>query len=767
MTHPEQEPGGGSEGERGEDRAAEVDPDPPATEAPPRPRLRVVGPPSDDGAPAVDAAAPAPRAPRAPGEAAPVSTATAYRRQGRRRTFLALGAGVAIALLAVAGFFVYRWQRGSALPMALGKLPGGSMVVVRAAWRPHVAAALGLGVDELPEQAIWSAAAAELCGGDDVFTRAMMIDSVADAEDLGLALRKPDGHADALACGKEAATGLAADASVYEVGFDAEKSHFVTLWPLGRDGDLPLSDGVVQTESADELTHASCMLGGPCRKSSLSRAKLEHERYWLTGSLEDVMGFAYDYGSEGKNQGEKGELLEEVAVRLREFPIAVASLRPSARPEIPALPLVAGLSTLAGRESRSRGSPYGRAAIGILDTRVRENQWAVPDSERVDKSGVTAWGMGIDANLTGGKVRIEIHCNNKVDAQEVANRVTKEVADLKRDIKEAELAERTGNDAKKPDAEKPAGDNDWEGEGAAVGEDFWKTQRAMAHRGIKNAEVGRDLSVVWIEYTYALESRDERAIEALRKRSRKRAKHAAAIVDRLLAGERPEDADLEAIGGAPILAALAQPATLDVPGLEGVKVPGGAKYRSNEDEGVTSHSYSYLVADAADVSKSVRESAEAAGWKARCKEDEPTPDCELVKTPLVLALVVSPAGRGVELALMVRKEAPPPPEEAEADEVADGDHHGVPGVEGLDIPGPCRHRGFDHGEGKSDHTYSFRDSSAKDVRKKLKAAARAGGWKMTKSDYDDYAFELHKDGAKVGASIRETGDGADLAITVW
>lgn len=304
----------------------------------------------------------------------------------------------------------------------------------------------------------------------------------------------------------------------------------------------------------------------------------------------------------------------------------------------------------------------------------------------------------------------------------------------------------------------------------------------MYHRGLKDVQIGRDLDVVWIEYELRPEGKEERAIEAMRKRSRQRAKHAAAMIDRLIDGEAPEEADLEAIGGAAMVAAVAQPAILDVPDLEGMKVPGGARHSVTEPgPGVKEHRYNYRSGSPADVMKIVQTEAETGGWTPRCPDHSGTPrtpgaaddldyrlTCDFSKAPLVVSATATPSEGGVVLVLEVREEAPPPPPEAEAEEVAEGEHHGVPGVEDLRIPGPCSHRGIDHGDGKGDHTYTFPDAKRKAVRKMLKAAAREGGWKVTPSEYDDYTFELTKGEAKVSATIKSLDDdGAELAITVW
>lgn len=473
-----------------------------------------------------------------------------------------------VIVLGGGGAAAYMFLGGApSLPLKLGQLPSDTKTIARTMEGPLAAAKLGVKPGDLPEEARWSDASKEFCGGVDIFDALLSAsNSEYGAEKLAEAFADKDELKKTLECGKTVASELGGKFASYRIVFKAGKeSHGVSAVMLDMK-ELPETTKRMKAgKDPDNLESTRCLKpptpegekedkdkekkedDADKDKCVAAYAKIQNEKVWLSGDMEDLKKFGAEFSKDAKNKVEDGELLEKVLKGLSGDAVR------------------AGL----GADGGAQGAvPY------VKDEEIRTKM------EKLLK-GVKVWGRSSSFDGPWEKERIELHCDGESDAKDLeeglakylkeAYRQSKESLEKREEEKEKEEKEKEKNKDKDKDKKSEPGEKERE--------KFQLAKQKTEVRAMKEPKVSRSGSVVVVEMVEEPEDSDKEAWEAFAKFNGERVKLVAAIVKKLADGEKPSDAELKELGEK-VLEAINPPEWVTLDELASLRVPGGGGCRS-------------------------------------------------------------------------------------------------------------------------------------------------------------------------------------------
>jgi hypothetical protein len=450
---------------------------------------------------------------------------------------LIAGAGV-IALGALGAGAYFLFGRGGPLPVDLQQLPDTTSAVKLQSIRTKVAHRR-VEAAAVPEEAMWSSYGG-LCEKGDLFSA--LVSGYVDYDDV----EDMEALKTALVCGKKIAEATSGGAMGARIEFKHDKSESnVMLLPIKLE-NFPESkfwktskdpEGFVNTRchvSQEDLDAAKAGTDKPKegdgepKKCSNALAKLAKAPVWAIDGFEVLDHFGKAFSPDGKNKPDELPLFEKLLKSQKGDQFTV------------------GL----GKEGTDLPTPDDADVAKELGKALKDL-----------KISATA------ETIVGGfeKTRHELVASSESDAKDLVRLLEKTFKSAKTKAKE-KLDDLKG----KSDFDKIE-DKD-ERELAKLSHAHDKAVMRVAIRAYEEAKIEANGTTVVATLEPNPEREDKDAWEAYSKHNAERMKHAAAIVAKVVAGQKPEKEDIKALG-AKVVAAFDPPEFIDS-GIEGLHAPG-------------------------------------------------------------------------------------------------------------------------------------------------------------------------------------------------
>ena len=545
------------------------------------------GPPP--GAPQGQPYAGAPGAPGGPGYGG--APGAAPKKKGSAGMIVGIVGGVVVlGGLVVGGIMLLGGGKSPPLPVPVGNLPEKTVQVMRSTFATKVADGTQLREGDVPDQARWSSAAAQACGGLDVFRAAIHSDDEYGRKDFSKAmLYKADDHKKALECGKEVAAEMGKSAGVYAVYFEHDdKEKNVDLITMGLD-KLPKSTGWSKgTTDASNMQETRCYLDwdqdedADCEDSTQVWGKLDKADVWAGGSRDEVKAFGSKYSTDEGNKSSELEAMSELAAEFSDYRFVQVGL--------------------------PKG--YSVALAYLLDAHVLMLSGDEVDKlKEVIEENAETWAKASKGRTGERELRFVVQAKSESSAKDIKEALTDYLTKLKEKIDEADEED---DKKEQPD---DMSTTSWE---------YRQSLQKVSRRAIKDGKVELDGKRVVLLVQEKPKESEQKKIDKFYDKQAKRTKYAINITDALLKGEAPKDKDIEKLGGEELVEAVEQAKAIakgewpfkpdEWSGASGFMVPGGGKHETISHKGDTIHLYVYKNLSLGKLLPIFRKTGEAAGW---------------------------------------------------------------------------------------------------------------------------------------------------------
>jgi hypothetical protein len=537
--------------------------------------------------------------PRAP---APPIQATRVARPARKGRGAFIATALGFVVLLVGG--VVAWKvflaRPPILPFALGKLPGETETILRVE-PTYTAFTLHLRPEDVPDQARWSAYGESMCGGTDIFQWLLGLDE-AHAKGTAELLADKDHLKATLSCGKAIFESMGKNAGLYRFTFKKGKQHHVVLGFAYAGKDLPDTTKLLKSsKDPDHLENTRCVhpkdeapakdipkrydpyasdeFDPDKRKRDKSPdadcprviAKIEKEKFWITGDMPALKEFGDEFSPEAKNRLDEAKLYESVLLSQHGDQIAAGHGENTDALEV--------LGSVADEEIRDK------------------SQKALRDAK--------VWGASVTLDGPFETDHVEYHAGKESDAQDIEDALFRYIKELKRVAKDAERDAKDQDDADSKKDDKAGGGD------SPAKRKFTLATLAVHRRALEEATIERSGSDVVVTIADKPDDAEKKAWKDYADENRDRAKKVTAIVDALMKGNDVSDDDLKALSGK-LFDTLHPAEYLELTGLGGFRVPGGGECYAIDP---TSQSCTYAKLDRAGIVAKLKEQAEKAGFE--------------------------------------------------------------------------------------------------------------------------------------------------------
>lgn len=474
------------------------------------------------------------------------------RKQGGKKNLgliLGIAGGVAAVGLGIGAYFLF-FRGADPFPCPVQNLPEDTSAVLHIPIDYGLASQLGVAPGDLPDQARWSSATEDLCGGPDFFASLMAADLRGDVESsaktIGEAIADKKETQKLLECGKEVAKSSKGELYFVEFGRkDKAKRVAIFLNKMEERPDSAKKLGRWKAKGA--LTSTGCFLSvgkEECdEKHDNGIGRVEETNMWLKGGLDDLAAFGDDFKKRDKISKD-AEKLNELGSKVKGSKITQVGTFDSIQFDF---------GHLLSANLRSRVWDPDLKSCSKEPEEKEDSEKAEKRAKKL-KEIEPQWAYGSALKKNAGAFEVYYRVDKEDDAKDIQDIVERAIKKERAKIKPTKECE--DNEAAKEKESKGDEKDDKKREPKKSYKAYQKAVMAIGRRALEEAEISQDGR--WIKVRFeAKPSDDEKsAIDTFMGEQKDKLDPASKVIDALLNGEKPEKDLLKQLGGSAFVEAV-------------------------------------------------------------------------------------------------------------------------------------------------------------------------------------------------------------------